>query len=156
MTGSGKRALVCVVAVVALLGACAEPENETSANVSHEVSLEAYDFYFEPAEFSFDLGEIVTFDYINAGEATHSFTAPDLDIDIEVDSAETTDIEFVVPDQPGVFDFYCKFHPEEMKGTISLGGGTEPIEEQDANDEDDDDVDVDVEEEDDTDAGAGY
>lgn len=154
MTGSGKRVLICAIAAIALLGACGEPEDDASGDVSHEVSLEAYDFYFEPTEFSFDLGERVTIDYINNGEATHSFTAPDLDIDIEADSAETTEFKFSVPDQPGIFDFYCKYHPDEMKGTISLGGGEEPIEEQDGNDEDDDDdIDVDVEDEDDQDAG---
>ena len=49
--------------------------------------------------------------------------------------------------EPGSLDFYCKFHPDEMKGVISIGGADQPIEEDvDSEDEDDDaDVDVDVE-----------
>jgi plastocyanin len=148
--------LVSVLAFSVALVGCGEPEQEANAPVSQEVELEAYDFYFEETSFMFDLGANVTFDFVNAGEATHSFTVDDLDIDIEAASGETTEITIDLPDEPGIFDFFCKYHPEEMSGTVSIGGAGDPIDEDDFPEDDDDaDVDVDVEEENDPGAGGG-
>ena len=148
------RIVACAVAALALFAACGDPEDETDTAVAQEVAIEAFDFYFDETQFMFDLGAQVTVDFVNAGEATHSFTADDLDIDVEAGSGETTELTFQVPNEPGVFDFYCKYHPDEMKGTMSIGGNDDPINE-DAEDEDADDADVEVEVEEDTGAGGG-
>jgi plastocyanin len=146
---------VWAVALLALFGACGNPD-ETETAASQQVELEAYDFYFEETQFLFDLGARVNVELVNAGDNTHSFTADDLDIDVEVGSGESTNIEFEVPDEPGIFDFYCKYHPDDMKGTISVGGSDEPIQEDDdADNEDDADVDVDVDQQEDPGAGGG-
>ena len=151
------RALVCLVALALLFAACGDPDDDTDTAATQEIELEAYDFYFEETQLLFDLGARVKVNLVNVGENTHSFTADDLDIDVEVGSGETTGITFEVPDQPGVFDFYCKYHPDDMTGTVSVGGSDEPLdEEQEGDGEDDDaDVDVDVDEDADSDAGAG-
>lgn len=148
-------ALVCLAGIA--LGACGEREEEPNAPVSQQVELEAFDFYFSQEQFTFDLGTNVTIDFVNAGESTHSFTADDLDIDVEAASGETTEVSIDLPNEPGVFDFYCKYHPDEMKGTVSIGGAGDPIDEDDFPQEDDEDVDVDVEQENDgAGDGAGY
>ena len=156
---TARLARLLLLGVVALLGAfaaCGDPESEPNAPVSQEVEIEAYDFYFEPTEFTFDLGTQVTIDFNNVGEQTHSFTADDLDIDVEAASGETTDLTIDLPDEPGIFDFYCKYHPDEMSGTVSIGGAGDPIDDDDfPNEDDDSDVDVDVEEENDPGAGGG-
>lgn len=150
-----RRLLVGVFACALILGGCAEREEEPNAPVSQEVELEAFDFYFSEEQFTFDLGTNVTFDFVNAGEETHSFTADDLDIDIEAGSGETTEISIDLPDEPGIFDFYCKYHPEEMSGTVSIGGAGDPLDDDDFPNDQDDDADVDVDVEEDNDAGAG-
>jgi plastocyanin len=146
--------LIAIVALSALaLVGCAENEQDPDAPVSQEVELEAFDFYFSDEQFTFDLGTNVTFDFVNNGEATHSFTADDLDIDVEAESGENTELTIDLPNEPGIFDFYCKYHPDEMKGTVSIGGADDPLNDDDPEEDDDADVDVDVEE--DNDAGAG-
>jgi len=141
-----------------VFGACADQEEDPNAPVSQEVELEAFDFYFSEETFMFDLGTNVTFDFVNAGGATHSFTADDLDIDVEAAAGESTELTIDLPDEPGVFDFYCKYHPDNMKGTVSIGGATDPIDEDDApadNDAEGED-DPDVVEEDNEAGGSDY
>ena len=153
MVQTALRLTVASTCALLLFGACGggdQGEEASEPAVAQEVELEAYDFYFEETAFTFDLRDQVTIDFVNAGEATHSFTADELDIDVEAPSGEATEITFSVPDQPGVFDFYCKYHPDQMEGTISIGGSDEPIEEV-PEEEDDADVEVEV----DNDAGAG-
>ena len=144
MTAIGQhrtRLLLVVIACFALVAfaACGEEEEEAGTTVSE--TLEAYDFYFEDTTLLADLGARVELTFQNNGSAAHSFTVPDLDIDAEVEGAETSQIEFDVPEEPGALDFYCKFHPDQMKGILSIGGGEAPLEE-DVDTEDDEDVDV--------------
>jgi len=149
---TSRRVLCGCFALFALLTACGDPDDNDAA-ATQAVELEAYDFYFEETQLLFDLGARVEIDLVNAGENTHSFTADDLDIDVEVGSGESTEVRFTVPDQPGIFDFYCKYHPDDMNGTISVGGSDEPLDEEPEDEPDDDaDVEVDV---DDEDPGAG-
>lgn len=156
MVSTKLRLAVASVGVLLLFGACGGGGEEASEPaVAQEVELEAYDFYFEETAFTFDLGDQVTVDFVNAGEATHSFTADELDIDVEAPSGESTEITFSVPDQPGVFDFFCKYHPDQMSGTISIGGSDEPIEEIPEDEGNDADVEVDVDNENDPGAGGG-
>ena len=150
-----RRILCGCFALLALFAACGDPEdNDTAATQALEV--EVFDYYFEETQLLFDLGARVEIDLVNSGDNTHSFTADDLDIDVEVASGESTEVRFTVPDQPGIFDFYCKYHPDDMNGTISVGGSDEPLDEEPEDDADDDaDVDVDVEEDEDPGAGGG-
>ena len=112
-----------------------ETDDADDEDLTQEVALNAYDFYFKETSMQLGLGSDVTVAFTNNGETTHSFTVPDLDLDVEVESAEATEINFEVPDQPGLLDFYCKFHPDDMKGTISIGGADVPLEEQQEEDD---------------------
>lgn len=139
--------LVFLLAVLLLAPAC--EQQEENEDVTQEIEIEAYDFYFEEETLLFGLGAEVTVDLINVGDATHSFVVPDLDVEAEAASGETIEMTFSVPDEPGVFDFFCKYHPDEMNGTLSVGGGDieqeEEIDEEEEFDEENDDVDVEVE-----------
>lgn len=147
------KLIVVALAVVASFGvACGEEDSDSGAQ-EQTASIEAFDNYFEPTSFQFEPGAEVTLTLENGGSVAHSVTAPDLDFELEAQSGDTVDSTFGVPSEVGTFDFYCKFHPDEMQGTISIGGSDQPIEEDvDTEDDDDDDVDVDVEEEEDADA----
>ena len=140
---SERRLIPLILVVFALLGSACQlnaGDDDEDADVAQAIEVEAYDFYFEETSFALETGAAVTVDFTNAGESTHSFTVPDLDIEIEAQSAESTEVAFETPDEPGLLDFYCKFHPDDMNGTISIGGADVPLEE----DVDDDDVDVEV------------
>lgn len=132
---------------IALVGTACGDDDESGASESFEV--QAFDFRFDPTTLSVSPGAGVQIDFSNAGEVAHSVTIPDLDFEVVSESGEDASDTFTAPDTPGAIDFFCKFHPEEMNGTISVGGGDQPIEEDvDVEDDDDDDADVDVDVED--------
>ena len=152
MRNRQKFAALLVLGAVALAGAACGEDDEDSGAQEQTASIEAFDFYFEPTSFQFEPGAEVTLTLENGGGVAHTVTVPDLDFELEAQSGDSVDSTFAMPDEVGTFDFYCKFHPEEMTGTISVGGSDQPIEE-DVDTEDDEDVDVEVEDDDeDTDA----
>jgi plastocyanin len=144
-----KLVLLGAAMVLAVAPACGEGDEEPSSSVSQSAELEAFDYYFEPTSLLVELGAEVTIEFTNNGSVTHSFSAPDLDVEVEAGNGQDATVTFTAPDQPGSFDFFCKYHADEMTGTISIGGGDAPLEEDpDENDDDDDaEVDVDVDEE---------
>lgn len=153
-----KLTRVIAVACVVMLGAvaCGE-EEDTDPSVSQELTVEAFDYYFEPTSLSVQLGAEVTVELTNAGTVSHSWTATDLDVEVEAGSGEEASVTFVAPSEPGSYDFFCKFHPDEMQGTISVGGSDEPVEERPETEDDEDvDVEVDTEEEDTSGADDNY
>lgn len=141
---------IVVAAVVFALAGAACAEDEDSAAREQSFAVEAFDFYFEPTSLQFERGARVHLTLENGGSVAHSITVPDLDFEAEAQSGETIESTFTAPTTPGSLEFFCKFHPDEMTGTISIGGAEQPIEE-DVDAPDDDDPDVEVEVDDDTD-----
>ncbi len=76
-------------------------------------------FAFEPADLTFSVGEVVNFTFI--GEAAfHTFTAPDLEIDVEIEAGETTGLDFVF-ETAGAYELTCIPHEAlGMVGTITV------------------------------------
>ena len=143
-----KLVLLGAALFVALLPACGGGDEEPGSSVSQTAELEAFDYYFEPTSLLVELGAEVTIEFANNGSVSHSFSAPDLDVEVEAGNGQEATVTFTAPDQPGSFDFFCKYHADEMTGTISIGGGEVPLEEpQETEDDDDADVEVDVDEE---------
>ena len=135
---------ILFIALALLMGACDDGGGDTDAQESAN-TVEAFDNYFEPTSLQLEPGAEATITLANAGSVAHSFVVPDLDLEIEAQSGDSVDGTFGVPDEPGTLDFYCKFHPDEMTGTIAIGSSDQPIEEDVDTEEDDDDVDVDAE-----------
>jgi hypothetical protein len=52
----------------------------------------------------------------NLGASNHTFTIDDLAIDEELSPGE--EVEVVVPYDEEIYMFYCRFHPDEMNGSI--------------------------------------
>ena len=135
---------------VALLGVgCGSEDGSDATAQDQTIDLEAYDFYFEETALVMEPNSSVTIEFQNNGENLHSFTVDDFDIEIEADGGESVSSTFTVPEQPGAYDFYCKYHPDDMQGTISVGGANDPVNETDDQDSDDDDSDIEVDVEDD-------
>lgn len=149
MLGLKKVSIVSGALALALVGVACGEDSEDSGGQEQSFTVQAFDNYFEPTSLQFEPGADVSLSLENSGSVSHSITIPDLDFEAEAQSGDTIDNSFVAPDEPGSLDFYCKFHPDEMKGTISIGGADQPIEED--VDDGDDDADVEVEVEDDTD-----
>lgn len=146
--------MVVTATLFLVASACGSEEPETEATVSQTLNVEAFDFYFDPTTLAVDVGAEVTIELTNSGSVAHSWTSADLNAEVEASSGEESFLTFTAPAEPGSYDFFCEFHPDQMQGTISIGGADEPLEE--APTEGDEDVDVDVEtEEGSEDAGGG-
>lgn len=145
MTQLRKLSLL-LVALSTLLGACGN-EAEDSGAQEQSVTVEAYDNYYEETTIALEPGAKATIALENAGGVAHSIVIPDLDFELEAQSGESATSTFTVPDEPGSLDFYCKFHPEDMTGVVTIGGVDQPVEED--VDTEGDDAEVEVEPEDD-------
>jgi nitrite reductase (NO-forming) len=84
------------------------------------VEVTTMDNEFEPAEISIPTGAEVTVTVTNEGEAPHTFTSEELDVDSgTIDPGQNADVTFTAPD--GDTEFICTFHESAgMVGTITV------------------------------------
>ena len=76
-------------------------------------------YAFSPSEFTFSVGETVTFTLTSETEF-HTFTVDDLGIDQDVNAGETVELTFTF-DTPGTFQLICIPHEVlGMVGTITV------------------------------------
>ncbi len=138
-------ASLVLIAVVLVPGCVFQDEDDDPELLQAAASVEAFDFYFEPTTILLDAETEATITLTNNGSVAHSFTVADLEIEIEAEGGEAGSTTFVTPSEPGAFEFFCKFHPEEMSGSLSIGTD-ETFEEEDDTDptetelEDEDDI----------------
>lgn len=120
------RRLVALAAVALFgLSACggsddAEPGAGGDAS---SATVRATDFAFDPTSIEVDAGAEVEVTLVNAGNVTHSFTAEDLDVDVEAETGQEATATFTAPDEDTTIEFMCRFHPSQMTGEITVGAG---------------------------------
>jgi plastocyanin len=110
--------LAALVAGTACGGDGGDTENggtENGGGGTTTSSVSMVDNAFEPSDPAVAAGSslIVT----NDGEAAHTFTVADGDIDEQVAPGEETSV--TVSLDAGTYDFVCSFHPE-MTGTLTV------------------------------------
>jgi plastocyanin len=102
-----------------------EATNRGSKDVAGvgEVELELDDFYFSPTVLEGEAGQTLTVTMHNEGDAPHTFTVDDVDVDQELQPGdEGVSAEVTFPDS-GALVFYCRFHRDGgMLGALSVGG----------------------------------
>lgn len=152
-----KRALtVFSVVALLLLGACGSDDGngtETSAGDDQTTTGEdsgaggsasggkatlevvAKDFSFDPDSLQVDTGDKLTVVLTNEDSAEHTFTIEELDVEAEAHGGETAQDTFSAP--AGTYEFFCEYHPDDMRGTLTVGkGGKAPMD--DSGDDSDD------------------
>jgi plastocyanin len=113
-----------VLVLVLLLAGCGggDDDNDSSSDAAKPSGptedLTAKDFSFKPTEFTLQAGKNVTFVVDNQDSAEHNLTIEDLDVSKDVEGGETIN-QAVTPDA-GTYQFHCKYHPDQMKGTITV------------------------------------
>jgi plastocyanin len=117
-----RKALVVGTVALAMLGAaCGDDDGGGGGGGGGNggASLTAVDFAFEPTSLSVSRGDTIA--VTNEGEATHTFTVEEGEehlIDQELAPGDSADV--TVDIEPGEYEFYCEFHPEEMTGTLTV------------------------------------
>jgi len=123
------RRMLATVGIVALLAtACGGDESDPAAasgdgggggGGGSTVTLTAKDFSFEPGTLSAAAGD--TIEFANEGESPHNLQAEEAGLDEDVDPGDTVSVD-LADAEPGTYDFICKFHPDDMKGTLEITG----------------------------------
>lgn len=120
-----RRLSALSLALLSLTGAfsaCVFQEEDDDPELTQaSASVAAFDFYFDPTTVFFERAVEATVTLQNNGSVAHSFTVPDLDVEVEVEPGSEASTTFVTPDEPLAYEFFCKFHPEEMSGSLSIG-----------------------------------
>ncbi len=129
------RLLVVPVLALALAGvaACGDDDGDsdngptetaapadTDAPTDGATTLQAIDNAFDKASIGGEAGSTIEIDVSNDGLAAHTFTVDEIDVDLVLGGGESGAVQFTFPDES--FEFYCRFHPTEMRGTLEPGG----------------------------------
>lgn len=118
--------MLAALGVVALLGAaCGGDDGDTTSGNGGDdgggagVTLTAVDISFDPDSLTVAAGGSIEF--TNEDDTEHNFTAEDADLDEDVDPGDQTTVD-VGDVEPGTYDFFCEYHPDQMKGTLEVTG----------------------------------
>jgi plastocyanin len=76
---------------------------------STDLDVELDDSYFSPTFVNAEPGSTVTVTLTNEGDAPHTFTIDDLDVDEELQPGTSVTVEVELPDE-GTLAYYCRFH----------------------------------------------
>lgn len=114
------RAVIAALLALWALASCdgnepADP-NDTTAQ---EVEITAIDFQFGPSQLTLTAGRQVELTFVNEGEVAHSFTSENPALDVEAAAGATEQITFEAPEE-GEFNWYCRFHPDQMTGIVTI------------------------------------
>jgi plastocyanin len=107
------RAVVTALLVVGLLAGCGGDDT-----AGGDPDLRAVDFSFDPSALTVAAGE-VSLQVANDDDAAHNITMDEFGVDTDVAGGSTEQVTFSA-DMPGNFAFFCKFHPEQMVGQLTV------------------------------------
>lgn len=132
-----KMLALSLLAPLVLLAACGDDDDNAKTNTpkpaaattaagtggasTKEITITAADFSFNPTTITAAPGQKVKITLKNNGAAEHSFTVGSTDV-TEAEGGEEKAGEFTVA--TGETEFHCKYHPTQMKGTITASGAS--------------------------------
>jgi plastocyanin len=120
------KRMMATLGIVALLAtACGGDEEGSPAasgdggggESSSSVTVTAADFSFDPETVTAAVGD--TIELSNEGDSPHNLQAEEAGLDEDVDPGATVSVD-LADVEPGTYDFICKFHPDDMKGTLQI------------------------------------
>jgi len=114
----GGASAVALVVVMTACGSSATPS--TGGGGANQVSLTTQNTAYQPTTLSVPASQQVTIVFSNKDSIEHSFTFDDNSKSVDADGGETKMLTFTSP-ASGTISFHCKYHPTQMKGTITVG-----------------------------------
>jgi plastocyanin len=125
---------IALMAVLTMAAACGDDDDDgagsggtaatsgaTSAGTSggaDSVTVTAANFAFDPTDLTVSAGGTITLR--NEDDTEHSFTIDDPKVETEAEGGEEGTA--TAPEEAGTYNFYCKYHPTQMKGTLTVQG----------------------------------
>jgi Cupredoxin-like domain len=83
------------------------------------ITVTAVDFSLSPVTITASAGQVINVSFKNNGSTQHSFTVGTADVALAAGGASSSG-SFTAFAQ--TVEFHCKFHPTQMKGTITISG----------------------------------
>src|SRR6266705_656838 len=121
---------LAAVGPLLLLAACSSSGDDatttpkTSASGAGQpqaITVTAIDFSLSPETITASAGQVINVTFKNNGSTTHSFTVGTIDVAV-TDSGTSSGGSFTASAQ--TVELHCKFHPTQMKGTITISGAS--------------------------------
>jgi plastocyanin len=84
-----------------------------------EIQLVASNFKFDKTSLDMQAGSQVKVEIRNQGQAEHNFTFTEAGANQDVEAGEDATATFTAP-AAGSYQFFCKYHPSQMKGTVTV------------------------------------
>jgi plastocyanin len=84
-----------------------------------EIQLVASNFKFDKTSLDMQSGGQVKVEIRNQGQAEHNFTFTEAGANQDVEAGEDATATFTAP-AAGSYQFFCKYHPSQMKGTVTV------------------------------------
>jgi plastocyanin len=81
--------------------------------------VSAAEFAFNPTTIDASAGEEIELTFNNTGTTEHSFTIDGL-VEVEAEGGAQASGTFTAPDSP--IEFFCKYHPDQMRGELTIDG----------------------------------
>ena len=94
------------------------PTTGAATTSGSTAALGAKDFAFTPTALSVPTGG-ATVKVTNTGSVEHNFTVEGQGISKDAEAGESATVKVDLP--AGSYKFHCKYHPTQMKGTITVG-----------------------------------
>jgi plastocyanin len=85
------------------------------------ITITAVNFSLSPATIKASAGQVINITFMNNGTTEHSFTVGSTDV-TEAGGGASSSGSFTASAQ--TVEFHCKYHPTQMKGTISINGSS--------------------------------
>lgn len=109
-------AATCFVAL--LMAACSSEDGSTgNGGGSSDQAITISNFAFDPDTLTVPPGQDVTIEVTNNDDVEHSFTLDDDSVSQDVEGGESQTVTLNLTDEIG---WHCEYHPDQMKGTITL------------------------------------
>jgi plastocyanin len=122
--GSGSTATTAAAAPTTTAASAAPTTTTTTAAQKGAVSagsttLVAQGISFNTTKLDFKAGQKVTVTIRNKDSVEHNFTFKAAKANKDVEAGETARATFTVP-AAGTYEFHCEYHPNQMKGTVTV------------------------------------
>ena len=117
--GGGSTATTAAAAPTTTAASAAPTTTAAVASGTGSTTMVAQGISFSTTKLDFKAGQKVTVTIENKDGVEHNFTFEAAKASTDVEAGETAKASFTVP-AAGTYEFHCEYHPNQMKGTVTV------------------------------------